>query len=97
MYGTIARIKLKDGAFAELQRLEQEMGMPSVPGFRFQHIYRLDSDPSVVILVVGFESKEAYLVNAQSPEQASRYEQYRSFMAADPEWSDGEIVSSFGG
>jgi hypothetical protein len=46
------------------------------------------------MLVVGFESKEAYKKNAESPEMHQMYTEYRKFLAADPEWHDGEIVES---
>ncbi len=91
MYGTVAHLRIKPGAEAELERLGREHG-PQLPGFRFQYVYRLDADPQSAVLVVGFESKEAYHANAASPEQAARYAQYRALLEADPEWHDGEIV-----
>jgi hypothetical protein len=47
------------------------------------------------MLVVGFESKEAYRANAESPEQNARYEQYVQLLDGPPEWNDGEIAYSF--
>ena len=91
MYGTVARIRIKPGAEAELQRLSQE-NVPQIPGFLFQYVYRLDSDPQSAILVIGFASKEAYRANATSPDQHARYEQYRALLEGEPEWNDGEIV-----
>ena len=96
MYGTVARMRLKPGAEAELARLAREH-IPGTPGLVFEHVYRLDAEPDVVVLAVGFESKEAYRANAESPEQHARYEQYRALLAAEPEWNDGEIVDSYPG
>jgi heme-degrading monooxygenase HmoA len=93
MYGTIAKMRIIPGKEKELEALSRESS-PQIPGFVFQHVYRMDADPNEVYLVVGFESKEAYLANAKSPEQNERYMKYRSLFAGDPEWHDGEIVFS---
>ena len=44
MYGTVAKIRIKPGMDAELERLSREQ-VPQIAGFPFQHVYRLDSDP----------------------------------------------------
>ena len=92
MYGTIARIRVKPGAEAELIRLAQEEEELHIPGFRAQSVYRMDADSNEYYLVIVFDSREAYLANAASPEQDARYHQFRSLMESDPEWHDGEIV-----
>jgi antibiotic biosynthesis monooxygenase (ABM) superfamily enzyme len=93
MYGTIARMKLKPGAEAEMTRMIRDTA-PEIPGFAFQHIYKLDAGSNEYMIVIGFETKEAYVANAKSPEQNERYEQYVSLLEEPPEWNDGEIVSS---
>ena len=95
MYGTIARLRLKPGMDERLRELLGEL-RPQVPGLIFDHLYRLDTDPNEHYLVVAFESREAYRANAASPEQHARYERYRQLLETDPEWHDGEIVSSHG-
>jgi quinol monooxygenase YgiN len=92
MYGTIARMRIKSGAEAQLQQLSREDEAIDTPGFVFQHVYRMDADPDEVFLVVAFTDKDAYHANAASPGQQKRYEQYRALLAAEPEWHDGEIV-----
>jgi heme-degrading monooxygenase HmoA len=94
MYGTIARLKIKPGAEEQLRKFGEERQSDIVPGIVFQHIYRSDADSTEFFLAVGFESKDAYVANANSPEQRARYEQYRALLAAEPEWHDGEIVVS---
>jgi quinol monooxygenase YgiN len=91
MYGTIAKLRIKSGMEAELERLSREEHA-QVPGIQFQHVYRMDADPQELYLVVGFATKEAYRANAESPEQHARYEAYRALLDAEPEWHDGEIV-----
>jgi heme-degrading monooxygenase HmoA len=93
MYGTIAKMHVKPGMEAELERHSREE-VTSIPGFVFEHAYRMGSDPQAFMLVVGFESEEAYRKNAESPEQHARYEKYRALLDADPEWYDGEIAFS---
>ena len=94
MYGTVARMRLKAGAEAEMNRLSQEWAQEDIPGFVFQHVYKLDNNPNQFMLVVAFDSKASYEANARSPEQAARYQQYSALMDGAPEWNDGEIVFS---
>ncbi len=93
MYGTIAKLRIKPGMESELERLSREE-QTEIAGIAFQYVYRMDTDPQDLYLVVGFESKEAYHQNAQSPEQHTRYEAYRALLERDPEWHDGEIIFS---
>jgi quinol monooxygenase YgiN len=94
MYGTVARMQIKPGAEEELRQFARDVETDAVPGFVFQHVYRMDADPDAFILVVAFENKDTYLANANSPEQAARYRRYRDLLAGEPEWNDGEIVDS---
>lgn len=90
MYGTVATIQVLPG---KLDALLAITGNPPEKAV-FEHIYKLDSGTDDYILVVGFESKEAYKANAESPEMQKIYAEYRKFLAADPVWQDGEIVQS---
>jgi hypothetical protein len=94
MYGTVARMQMKPGAEAELMRLSRE-DVGVVPGMTFCYVFRSDADSNVAYLAVGFDSKAAYLANADSPEQHERFLRMRALMTADPEWHDGEIVFAF--
>jgi quinol monooxygenase YgiN len=95
MYGTIARMKVKPGTEEQLHQLSRDFEADQVPGFVSQQVYRLDAAPNEIILVVAFESKDAYVANANSPEQHERYRQFAELLAAEPEWHDGEIVDSY--
>ena len=94
MYGTIARLRVKEGAEAELNRLNEEYKNLNVPGYLGEYVYRMDADPRECYLVVLFTDKESYQKNAESPEQNERYQQFRALLDADPEWHDGEIISA---
>ena len=45
-------------------------------------------------MAVIFESKEAYVRNADSPDQDVSYRSMLEFLDGEPEWHDGEIVYS---
>ena len=90
MYGTIAKMKVLPGKEKDLM----DIGRQQPPGIVFEHIYKLDSGTDEYMLVVGIESKEAYKKNAESPEMHQMYLEYRKFLAADPEWHDGDIIQS---
>jgi len=92
MYGTVARVRVKAGNEQEFLKMADDAS--SIPGFAFNHVYKLDGGNNEYILVAGFESKDAYVKNANSPEQHQRYLQYRELLESDPEWNDGEIVSA---
>ena len=96
MYGTIAKMRIKPGAEEELTRISRE-DTGQIDGIVFEHVFRMDSNPLECWIVVGFESKQAYQANADSPEQHERYLRYKRLLAAEPEWHDGEIVQSMPG
>lgn len=93
MYGTIAKFHIKAGKESALRELMDD-GADTIDGIAFEHVFRMDDDPQVLYVVVGFESKAAYRKNAESPEMHQRYLQYRELLDADPEWHDGEVIDS---
>lgn len=93
MYGTIAKLRVKPGMEGELERLSKQE-QAEIDGILFQYVYRMDADPQNLMLVVGFEDKDAYHKNAQSPEQHERYLSMVGLLEGEPEWNDGEIVFS---
>lgn len=92
MYGTIAKMRIKPGAEAQLQNQMQEFDALAVPGHVSSTVYRMDSDPHEIYLAVVFDSRETYQANAQSPEQDARYREMLSLLEGEPEWHDGEIL-----
>jgi quinol monooxygenase YgiN len=94
MYGTIARMKAKPGAEAQLGEQMRIFEQAHVEGAVGSYVYRMDSDPTEYYLAVVFTSKEAYVANANAPEQDARYRQLLQFLDGPPEWHDGEIVYS---
>jgi len=94
MYGTIARIKVKPGAVDSLKRLAEKNSAATSDGYIGQYVYQMDNDPDELYLVVMYESKERYHANANSLEQNERFQEMMQYFAAEPEWHDGEIISS---
>lgn len=94
MYGTVARTTLKPGAEQRMMALMRAEEEARIPGDRGTPVYRSDRDPNEYFLAIRFASKEAYRANAASPGMHRRYRQDRELREADPEWHDGEIVSS---
>ena len=90
MYGTVARFRVKPGMEQKLQ--ETMTGDENIPGYIGAIVYRMDENPNEMYLAVVFDSKEAYVKNADSPEQDARYREFREMLEADPEWHDGEVV-----
>jgi quinol monooxygenase YgiN len=93
MFGTVAKMKLKPGSYEKMQDLMKGFEERQVKGFLFNAVYRSQTDPDEVWLVVGFEDEATYRANADDPQTDQMAQQYQRLMAAPPEWHDGEIVS----
>jgi len=94
MYGTVARMRIKAGALDSLRELAESEDMSRAAGYASTTVYQMDSDPNEIFMAVVFESKEAYVKNADSPEQNAMYERFVALLEGPPEWHDGEILFS---
>jgi quinol monooxygenase YgiN len=92
MYGTVARLRLKPGAEAKIAELMRQYETLNIPGQRATYMYRMDNDPTVLMMAVVFDDRASYVANANSPEQNARYLQMVELLEGAPEWHDGEIV-----
>jgi len=93
MYGTVARLQARAGSQAQIEALAREMRGVEVAGLVADYLYQLDNTVDEYYMAVVFETKAAYMANANSPEQDARYQRLRALLVAAPEWHDGEIVS----
>src|SRR2546428_5141036 len=95
MFGTVARMRLKEGATVEqlnaITRGEENRPSGSVALLVFQS----EKDPRELWIASAFESREAYFKNADSPEQNARFEKMRELFEGAPEWHDGEVVTAY--
>lgn len=93
MYGTVARMRVKAGMLDALRELSESYDTSvRPPGYVAQYVYQMDDDPQELYLAVMFESREAYVANADSPEQHERFLKMREMLDGDPEWNDGVII-----
>jgi quinol monooxygenase YgiN len=93
MYGTVAKLRVKPGVEDQvIQDLDRQTSR-LVEGFVSGAVYRTDDDPQTLYLAVVFESKDAYVKNAETPEQDAEYRKLRELLETDPEWHDGEVIS----
>lgn len=93
MYGTVAKIRVKPGGLEKLDEWGPEEDAQSA-GAVAVYAFQMDEDPNEAYMVAVFESKEAYVTNAESPEQDARYREMLQWIEGEPEWHDGEIVYS---
>jgi heme-degrading monooxygenase HmoA len=92
MYGTVARMRAKPGMEQQLRDMMlQEMGR-SIPGYKTTYVFQMDAAPNTYMIAVVFESREAYVANANSPEQDAEYRKMLDLLEGPPEWNDGQIV-----
>lgn len=96
MYGTIAHFRLRPGVRDEFVQMMDSFGNGIIPGWKADYYFQMDRDSDEFFLVAIFQDKETYAANADSPEQHERYLKFRSFLAEDPQWNDGFIVSATG-
>ena len=90
MYGTVAKLTVKPG---QVDAFKKSMATrESHPGIVASYLYQTDDDPDVLYLAAIFTSKESYFANADRPEMNAEFEQMMTFLVAEPEWHDGEVV-----
>jgi hypothetical protein len=95
MYGSIFRFNFKPGGEEEARKLmeaENDDQRLKGSGLKASYIFKLDKGGYMGVAV--FESKEKYVANANDPKQDEWYRKFRALTEADPEWNDGEIISS---
>jgi hypothetical protein len=93
MYGTIAKLKVKEGALEEIRNME--MGRQPA-GYVGSLVFQSDGNAGELWLIAIFQNKDSYFANADSPEQDQEFRRLRALLTADPEWHDGEVVFSNG-
>jgi hypothetical protein len=95
MYGTLVRMRPKAGnqdALVALLRGHEPDEV--IDGFVVEYLLTPDAGSDELVGLIVFSSREAYWKNARSPEQDQRYQVFRSLLAEDPVWLDGEILAA---
>ena len=89
MYGTIFNLNVKPGHEQDL--LELMDGVTPKGGVAW-FLMKPDDDSADLIGVAVFESKEAHIANANSPEQNESFAKLMEHLDSEPTWTDGEYI-----
>ncbi len=93
MYGSIFNFTIKPGHEDSLLKLLNLQGADKPDGMISWFLMNPD-DKKGGIGVAVFESKEAYVKNANSPEQHQSFLQIMEHLEKEPTWTDGTYVIS---
>ncbi len=99
MFGTIARLRVKQGKEQDLIAQMQEwdrVHRPKIAGAVAGCLYRSEQNPNDMTLVAIFQDRESYYANANDPEQDRWYQKLRSCLESDPTLVDGEQIGTWG-
>jgi quinol monooxygenase YgiN len=97
-YGTIFRMRIKPGAEQTIVGLMEEWERehkPKIRGALASYLYRPEKRPGELVGVAVFRDRDAYMANANNPEQDAWYRRLRDQLEADPEWEDGVILGGY--
>ena len=90
MYGTIFNLDIKPGHHEALLKVLTE-GQSTPDGMIAWFVMNPDEKDEWVGVAV-FESKEAYISNADSPQQHEMFLKVMDHLASEPTWTDGTYV-----
>ena len=91
MYGTIFNLRVKEGHEGDLLEAMDEQAPPGAVAW---FLMRPDDKNADLVGVAVFESKEAYVANANSPEQHEEFTKWMEHLEAEPNWTDGEYIQA---
>jgi hypothetical protein len=86
-------MRVKPGKLNDLIQTARSYDRLDIDGFINTFVYQMDSDPNEIHLAVIFESREAYMKNANDSGQDARYREMLAMLESEPEWHDGEVIS----
>ncbi len=98
MFGTIATVSPKAGMEDAFLRLIEEWGSErgsKIAGPQRIYVARSERDPSVLLLTVLFDTREAYEANAADPEQDRWYNRMVECLNEPPDWHDHEVLLAY--
>jgi hypothetical protein len=90
MYGSIFNLKPKKGKKDDLiNHLKNDDDIPE--GGIAWYVLNPDDNGDLVGIAI-FKSKEAYVKNAERPEQHENFMKMMDFLDEEPSWTDGNFV-----
>ena len=90
MYGTVFNFNVKPGHQVELLNI-LKISERTPDGMVAWFLMTPDTKSEWIGVAV-FESKEAHIANANSPEQHKLYLQIMEYLESEPTWTDGTYV-----
>ena len=91
MYGTIFSLNVKSGHEEALLKVLNDDATPKPKGMVAWFVMKPDEMEDWLGVAV-FESKEAHLTNANSPEQHEAFLKFMEHLEEEPTWTDGTYV-----
>ena len=91
MYGTIFNLKIKPGHEGELLKELNEETSDKPDGMVAWFVMNPDNNNDWIGVAV-FESKQAYIANANRPEQHQAFLKMMEHLESEPGWTDGEYA-----
>jgi hypothetical protein len=91
MYGSIFSMKVKNGHEEQLLSLFNSYNESRPDGAVAWFVLNADEKDEWIGVAV-FTSKEAYVANANLPEQHDNFVQMMEHLESEPQWTDGEYV-----
>lgn len=92
MFGTVARMRVKEGKGPALDELSKKFEARHVDGWLSTNIYRSKSDPREYWIAVVFRDEASYKRNASDPVQDKWFGELMKLLESEPQWHDGDIV-----
>ena len=93
MYGTIFKVKVKAGHEEAFVNVMSDPTAAKPKGMVALFVMKPDEKEDWIGAAV-FESKEAYVANANSPEQHEEFTKWMEHLEAEPNWTDGEYIQA---
>ena len=81
----------RQAVLEQFEKWEREQ-KPKATGFIRSIMVASNDDPDEIMGAVRWDTRENYFANAGRPEQDAWYREYRTLLAADPEWFDGTLL-----
>ena len=98
MFGSIAVVKPKEGKEAAVVAMFDEWWRMRSPGPVHEalaaHVFRRLDRPGELMVPVVFEDRASYEENARDPAQSHWHRRLVALLEEEPQWIDGDVLSS---
>lgn len=98
MFGTIASMRAKPGMEERLLGALEEWGRDRgscIAGPVRVYIARSENDPTLLLNIAMFDTREHYEANARDPKQDRWYQRMLAFCSEPPDWHDHTVLLAY--